>query len=301
VVLAAPSSLAPLALLSGAVDEVLDARPLAPLGPAAAGAELAVNLHGRGPESHRLLLSTAPRRLLAFAHPAVPESAGLPAWRPGEHEVARWCRLLDECGVPADPARLELPAPALPAPAWARGATLLHPGAGSAARQWPPERWAEVARGERRRGRRVVVTGASAERALALEVAERAGLDSGAALAGSTDLLGLTALVAAAGAVVSGDTGVAHLATALGTPSVVLFGPVSPAEWGPPAGGPHRALWAGATGDSHADRPDPGLLRLTPGDVRAALDELEAVRAGGPPAPRARARDGAPAAPTAGP
>ena len=45
------------------------------------------------------------------------------------------------------------------------------------------------------------------------------------------DLLELTAVVAAAARVVCGDTGVAHLATALGTPSVVLFGPTSPARW----------------------------------------------------------------------
>src|SRR4029453_232522 len=41
-------------------------------------------------------------------------------------------------------------------------------------------------------------------------------------------------LVAAADRVVCGDTGIAHLATALRTPSVVLFGPTSPALWGPP-------------------------------------------------------------------
>ena len=87
---------------------MLDARPLAALPPRTHGADVAVNLHGRGPESHRVLLATAPRRLLAFAHPAVGETAGGPRWRAGEHEVARWCRLLAESGVPADPARLEL-------------------------------------------------------------------------------------------------------------------------------------------------------------------------------------------------
>ena len=49
-VLAAPAALAPLAALTGAVDEVVDT---APLGPAPAGADIAVNLHGRGPQSQR--------------------------------------------------------------------------------------------------------------------------------------------------------------------------------------------------------------------------------------------------------
>ena len=47
----------------------------------------------------------------------------------------------------------------------ARGATVVHPGAASPARRWPPERWAAVARAERRAGRRVVVTGAAASAA----------------------------------------------------------------------------------------------------------------------------------------
>ena len=66
-VLATPAALAPLAQLSGAVDEVLDARPLAPLPDPAHGADVAVNLHGRGPQSHAVLQAAAPRRLVAFA------------------------------------------------------------------------------------------------------------------------------------------------------------------------------------------------------------------------------------------
>jgi hypothetical protein len=71
--------------------------------------------------------------------------------------------------------------------------------------------------------------------------------------------------------VVCGDTGLSHLATALGTPSVTLFGP-SPGRVGaaraaaaPAAsGGRHVALWAarpGERGDPHAGTPDPALLR----------------------------------------
>ena len=40
---------------------------------------------------------------IAFAHDEVPETAGMPQWRTGEHEVARWCRLLAHAGIPADP------------------------------------------------------------------------------------------------------------------------------------------------------------------------------------------------------
>jgi ADP-heptose:LPS heptosyltransferase len=273
--LATPAALAPLARATGAVDEVVPTDGLdAPLPPRLHGAGLAVNLHGRGPESHELLLATEPRRLVAFAHPAVPASSQGPRWRPDEHEVARWCRLLEESGIAADPARLDLELPPGPVPHGAQGATLLHPGAASPSRRWPSERFAEVAMAEVAAGRRVLVTGGPDEADLASGVADRAGLP-GAAVHVGLGVLGLGRLVAAAGRVVCGDTGVAHLATALRTPSVVLFGPVSPARWGPPADRPwHRALWAGTSGDPHGRLPDPGLLAIGTGQVLEALADL---------------------------
>jgi ADP-heptose:LPS heptosyltransferase len=118
------------------------------------------------------------------------------------------------------------------------------------------------------------VTGSPEERPLAQEVVAGAGLPEDALLAGRTDLFELARLVASAARVVCGDTGVAHLATAFGVPSVVLFGPVSPALWGPPASDLHIALWAGRVGDAHASEPDPGLLEIGVQDVLAALDDV---------------------------
>ncbi len=279
--LAVPTALAPLARCAGAVDEVVPAEGLdRPLSRLLHGAGLAVNLHGRGPESHNLLLAAQPRRLLAFAHPAVPASSQGPRWRADEHEVARWCRLLEESGIAADPRRLDIDLPPGPLPHGAREATLVHPGAASPARRWPAERFAAVARAEARAGRPVVVTGGPDEVALAHEVAARAGLPRDAVHAGQNGVLALGRLVAAADRVVCGDTGVAHLATALGTPSVVLFGPTSPALWGPPADRPwHRALWAGGSGDPHGQLPDPGLLAIAVDQVLEALDDLPAAPA----------------------
>jgi ADP-heptose:LPS heptosyltransferase len=234
--------------------------------------DVVVNLHGRGPQSHALLRAARPRRLIAFGEP--PDAV----WRAGEHEVARWCRLLAESGIAADPADLRIAPPRTPAPAVAHGATLIHPGAASGARRWPAERWAAVARAERAAGRPVAVTGSAGERALAAAVAEAAGLPASAVLAGRTDLEGLAACVAAAARVACGDTGVAHLATALGTPSVVLFGPTPPSEWGPPPDPRHAVLWAGRRGDPHAAEPDPGLLAIAAEDVVGAVRDLPARR-----------------------
>ncbi|MGE5635825.1 MAG: glycosyltransferase family 9 protein [Nocardioidaceae bacterium] len=289
-VLAAPAPLAPLAALTGAVHRVEHVRELEPLPPALGGADLAVNLHGRGPQSHRLLSAARPRRTIWFEHPELPETRGSPRWRPGEREAARWCRLLEESGVPANASRLALEPPAC-APQLverARGATLIHPGAAYPARRWPVSRFAAVARAEASAGRRVVVTGGPAEVELARSVAAAAGPPGAHVLAGCTDLSELAGVVAAAARVVCGDTGVAHLATALGTPSVVLFGPSAPSEWGPPPGNPrHRVLWRGWSGDPHGERPDPGLLAIEVEDVLAALALLPAVDAEGRAARRA--------------
>ena len=295
-VVAMPGELEPLARLAGVADEVLPIRgraavvPLADAWRAGPGRrdvdlDVAVNLHGRGPESHQALLALHPRRLVAFAHPDVGASRHGPAWREDEHEVARWCRLLEESGIPADPDHLDLSPPAIQelSPALAatvRGATVIHPGAASSARRWPAERWADVARDEHDHGHTVVLTGSAGETDLARSVAFAAGLPAHAVVAGRTSVLELAAVVAAAGALVSADTGVAHLATAVGTPSVVLFGPTPPARWGPPPGRPiHRALWAGSGGDPHADRPHPGLLAVTVEGVLAALAEVRAAPA----------------------
>ncbi len=264
-VLAAPAPLRELALLTAAVDDLLPTAKLGPLTWSESPPAIAVNLHGSGPQSTRILRALQPAVLLTHALPGEPG----PEWDGDLHEVHRWCRLLEHFGIPTDPADLALGRPQTPSSA--PGAVIVHPGCGFAARRWPAERYAEVARRLASRGRQVVVTGSAAERSLAAQVTAAANLPDDAMLAGRTTLTQLAALVAAASLVVCGDTGIAHLATAYGTPSVVLFGPVSPQHWGPPPDRPqHVALWAGTTGDTFANQPNPGLLRITTADVIAA-------------------------------
>ncbi|MEV7964798.1 glycosyltransferase family 9 protein [Sphaerisporangium sp. NPDC088356] len=265
IALAAPVALSGLVPLVGAVDELIDVSGTGPV-PADRPA-VAVNLHGRGPESIAALSRIRPRRLLTHAHPEFPGLDG-PPWRQKTHEVRRWCDLLEWYGIAADPADLLLhTGPA--ARDGTGGYVIVHPGAASRARCWPSERFAEVAATLSRAGHRVLVTGNAAERSLAFRVGTLAGLPVESVLAGRTDLRSLAGLVAGARLVICGDTGVAHLATACATPSVVLFGPVSPHQWGPPPTGRHVALWAGRSGDPHGSRPDPGLLEI---GTEAVLD-----------------------------
>jgi ADP-heptose:LPS heptosyltransferase len=254
ITLAAPRSLDALMPLIGAVDDQVDVTGPGPV--PFARPDIAVNLHGKGPESTEALRRTDPGRLISFG-------VG-PPWRDGVHEVRRWCDLLEWHGVCTDPEDLTLGISDRTGPA------IVHPGAAYPARRWPPERFAEVAAALDD----VVVTGNAGEVPLARRVAELAGLPPERMLAGRTGLADLIDLVSRSKLVVCGDTGVAHLATAFCVPSVVLFGPVPPSEWGPPPGWRHVALWAGRRGDPHGQRPDPGLLRIEVSEVVDAAVEV---------------------------
>jgi rfaE bifunctional protein kinase chain/domain len=137
----------------------------------------------------------------------------------------------------------------------------------------------------RRRGGTLVATGACDPQDLAIArprgfpdrsgvVVIHPGLPESAVLAGTLGLLGLVALISDCRLLICGDTGVGHIATATGAPSVLLFGPTPPNRWGPRGPGPHIAVWAGDRGDPHADRPHSGLLLITVSRVLDATQHL---------------------------
>jgi ADP-heptose:LPS heptosyltransferase len=239
-----------------------------PLSVAPGTVDIAVNLHGRGPESTSLLEALGVRRMIAHG-----VAGGGPPWVEQMHERERWTRLLRWHGIEADPLDVQLsrPVAASPRPA----AAVVHVGAAYGSRLWPETRFAAVAAALNGAGHDVVFTGSAEERERALRVARRAGLPDTAVVAGWQPLSEFAALVAEAGVVVSADTGAAHLASAYARPSVVLFGPAPPEQWGPPPG-PHMVLTRQELrgGDVFAAEPDPALLGVSVQDVLAALREL---------------------------
>nr|WP_187698462.1 glycosyltransferase family 9 protein [Rathayibacter agropyri] len=107
---------------------------------------------------------------------------------------------------------------------------VVHPGAAVPARAWPAANAARAVELLADAGLAVVVTGGPGERALTAEVAGSRGIDLG----GATDFAGASEVLARAEVVISGNTGPAHLAAAVGTPVVSLFAPVVPAvRWAP--------------------------------------------------------------------
>lgn len=271
IVLATPKPLGPLAMFCGAVDEVLPTRGLRHLDWTGPPPDLAVNLHGRGPESIADLLATYPKRLISHRNSAYPTVSG-PPWQDDTHEVDRWCALLGAAGIACGPEDLGLDRPT----GYPRsdGVVVIHPGAAAPSRRWPADRFATVAAALKAAGHRVIVTGSAAEKALAESVGAQAGLPEASVLAGELDVLGMVALVSDCRLLVCGDTGVGHIATATGTPSVLLFGPTPPSRWGPRGAGRHITVWAGVCGDPHGDRPHRGLLLITPSRVLDATRQI---------------------------
>lgn len=120
----------------------------------------------------------------------------------------------------------------------------IHPGAGAAVKLWTGQAWGAVADALAADGARILLTGSAAEAALTAEVAAHtraAVVDA----AGATELPLLAALLAHCALVLGPDAGVLHLATAVGTPTVRLYGPIDPRQfgpWGDPA--QHRVVLA---------------------------------------------------------
>jgi len=153
---------------------------------------------------------------------------------------------------------------------------VVHPGASAPSRVWPPLHHAAAVELLEGAGYRVVVTGQPSETALTATVAGPAALDLG----GRTDLKALAGVIAGADVLVTGNTGPAHLAAAVGTPVACLFSPVVPAVRWAPYGVPLELL-----GDQNApcrqtrarDCPVPGhpcLSSVSPEQVMEAVERL---------------------------
>jgi heptosyltransferase-1 len=149
---------------------------------------------------------------------------------------------------------------------------MINPGAGWGAKQWPAERYGEVARVLASDGMIPLINFGPGEEELANQVVAASGSK---AVAISCSLGELIALTRRARLFIGGDTGPLHLAAALQVPVVAIFGPTDPARNGP-YGTKSIVLRdpASRTSLSHTSAPDPGLLRITADAVIAAARTL---------------------------
>ena len=208
---------------------------------------------------------------------------------------------LTALGLPAAGAPLAAPLPQDPASdAWANtlcansvgSVVLLAPTAGWGAKQWPANRFAALAAGLIGHGCRVLVnSNPPFPDPVAHEVLETThtlvtARQQKSIQAVEATLPQLTALTRRVHLVIAGDTGPLHLAAALGTPVVGLFGPTDPARNGPHS--PNSTVLRHPSSITSHRRhviTDPGLARIPVDDVlAAAFTELRMRKSDGPAA-----------------
>jgi len=154
-------------------------------------------------------------------------------------KLTHFLRFADHLGVPATPVSFGI---AATAPERTRTAALLadagprfaalYVGSTWASRQWLPRATAELCRGLRARGLGVVLVGGPTDAGFALRVLA-AGAGDVVNCVGQTSLRQVIAIMERAAVAVGPDTGPMHIASAVGTPVVALFGATSPARSGP--------------------------------------------------------------------
>jgi ADP-heptose:LPS heptosyltransferase len=217
--------------------------------------DLAVQAYGGQPAANEVTSAVGAARTAGFFTPGAAEvdlATHLP-YPHRRHEVDRHLDLFRFLGVPGGSPHLEFPLTDADleearrlrdeAGAPAGGYVCVHPGATAATRRWLPARFAAVADGLARQGLRVLLTGVAAERPVVRAVADAMRADA-ADLCGRTTLGGLAALVRRSRLLVGNDTGTAHLAAALGVPSVTVFQAGDERRWAARDGRRHVAVSA---------------------------------------------------------
>ena len=215
--------------------------------------DLAIQMHGSGILTNPLIALLGARRCAGFFVPGqlCPDARTFLPWPEELPEIRRLLALTAKLGMPSADETLELPILPEEAAAFAAlramlplgkgGYACIHPGARLASRRWLPERFALVADALSAGGLSIVLTGTADEAPLLAAIRQnmrRPAID----LAGHTSLGTLAALVAAADLVVCNDTGMSHVAAAVGTPSVVICSGADAERWRPLDGERHRVL-----------------------------------------------------------
>jgi heptosyltransferase-2 len=166
--------------------------------------------------------------------------------RPGERKLPRMIDRMGALSLPRGaPLRTQWPVPEIRVGAeevakWRAANGLTHdkrrivalaPGAVGPGKAWPVEHYAALAKMLANDGHAVWVLGGPNETALAERIAKVGG-DAVRDLTGN-ELRNAVVALAAADAAVANDSGLMHIAAAIGTPTVAIFGPSSPTHWAP--------------------------------------------------------------------
>jgi ADP-heptose:LPS heptosyltransferase len=223
------------------------------------GYDLMIQMHGSGKTSNKLLEELKGTVSLGYYEGERPAYLQIAAPYPhDQHEIWRNLRLVALLGCTELDPRLEFP---LSESDYTEAETLLtefssmlstmekrgpligiHPGSRSPARRWPGEYFATVAdRLAREWNARIVLTGGADEQETVSAVLTCMNMPA-LNLAGRTSLGGLAALINKFTLFISNDTGPAHMACAVDSASITLFGPAEYQRWAPLDRSLHRVI-----------------------------------------------------------
>lgn len=213
--------------------------------------DLTLQMHGSGLYINPFLTLLGGQRQAGFYLPGqyCPDPHTFLPYPQQGSEVERLLQLTTFLGMPEQGRALEFPLDEMEHQAGLRlleahslqpgRYVCLHPGASQADRRWSAAGFAEVARQLARQGYRIVLTGTSAELALANQVmaaVEERSMLLPVNLAGRTCLGSLAVLLQQSALLICNDTGISHLAAALRVPSVVVFSNSEVQRWAPSDG-----------------------------------------------------------------
>ncbi len=235
--------------------------------------DLAIQLHGSGEVSNRVITSLGARFTAGFyaAGREGPDPDWYLPYPESLPEIDRNLSLIRHLGLPADDRQLEFLFLSRDAEELehfprlnglvTKAYACIHPGASVREKCWPVDRFANVGKYLCEKGLIPVVTGNRRESDLAAQISGAIGEACVDAASPDLSLGSLALLIKSARLLVSNDTGVSHLASALDVPSVIVFTLADPARWGPLDRSRHRVVGA------------PGALPA----VNEVLDEVKTL------------------------
>lgn len=215
-------------------------------------ADVALQMHGSGAQSNPIVGQLGARRWGGFTDgTTAPVPGQRMAWPEGLPEPQRYLALLRYLGLPAQDDALEFPCTGQDGRDADRllrdhgldpaRLVLMHVGARLPSRRWPLARYAEVAGALSRLGWQVALTGTEAEAPMTAELGRLSGLAL-PDLCGATSLGSLAALLRMSRLLVCNDTGISHMAAAVGAASVVIASGSDPVRWAPKERARHTVL-----------------------------------------------------------
>ncbi|MDQ2657801.1 MAG: glycosyltransferase family 9 protein [Bacteroidota bacterium] len=203
--------------------------------------DLVLQMQGNGETTNSLCMLWNGKQVcgLRKAGEYAPDDKLFPDSTDGEHEVLRFFKLLDCLGLKSQGTQLEFP---ITGEEWSASRSMLeamglrrneyvcvHPGARDKRRRWSTDHFAHIANKLAAHGYPVLLTGSQQEREILKDLQNK----TSASLSNIVESFGhisageLAAIIAGARLLVSNDTGVSHIASALQTASVIIFSPFS--------------------------------------------------------------------------